>query len=88
MGYYWLLVWAKAIFNFYQPSYVSESQLFGIINAGNWGFSLSHNVVVIDVVGQQADFYMLQVRQYVCLRFKKGKKISFIFASISLFRTK
>lgn len=40
-------------------SYVGQFELFAIINIWNGGFSLCHNTIVHDVVGQQADLYCL-----------------------------
>lgn len=38
-------------------SYISESHLFTIIDAGNCSFSLRNDVVVQDIVGEQTNIY-------------------------------
>lgn len=35
-------------------SHVGQVHLLAVIHAGNGGLSLRHNMVVVDVVGQQA----------------------------------
>lgn len=39
------------------PSYVGQLHFLAVIHARDSGFSLRHNVIVVDVVGQQSTFY-------------------------------
>lgn len=38
-------------------SHIGDRHLLAVVHAGNGGLSLRHNVVVVDVVGQQALAY-------------------------------
>lgn len=37
-------------------SYVGQFELFAIVNIGNGGLSLRHDMIVVNVVGQQTEF--------------------------------
>lgn len=37
-------------------SYVGQFELFAIVNIGNGSLSLSHDMIVVYVVGQQTEF--------------------------------
>jgi hypothetical protein len=41
-------------------SYISEGHFFAVINSGNRGFTLSHNIVIHDVVGQHTNVYKVE----------------------------
>lgn len=47
------------------PSYVGQLHFFAVVHAGDSGFSLRHNVIVVYVVGQISNVYRCSRRDRI-----------------------